>query len=124
MSSIIFQAADKRVMMPHSSFMFHEGTLTMDGTRKQVKHWMKWNDKNDHIMFDIYIKKMREKGKFSRWSKKRIKDMLIDSMNKKEDVFLTAEETVHWGLADEIFGANGLYDWTKLTVYSEEQLAQ
>jgi ATP-dependent protease ClpP protease subunit len=35
MSSLIFLAADKRVMMPHSTFMFHDGTMAQEGTVKQ-----------------------------------------------------------------------------------------
>ena len=35
MSSIILQAADRRVMMPHSTFMYHMGTMGYEGTVKQ-----------------------------------------------------------------------------------------
>ena len=35
MSSLIFLAANKRGMMPHSTFMFHEGSMFGGGTVKQ-----------------------------------------------------------------------------------------
>jgi ATP-dependent protease ClpP protease subunit len=39
-------------------------------------------------------------------------------MDKKEDVYLTAEDAVKYGLADEIFD----YNWLSLTNYTEKQL--
>jgi len=35
-------------------------------------------------------------------------------MDHKENVYLTAKQTVDYGLADEVFGACGKYDWKKL----------
>jgi ATP-dependent protease ClpP protease subunit len=70
------------------------------------------------IMMDIYAYRMKQQGKFKSWSIKRIKEMLRDRMDKKGDVYLTAKDTVEWGLADEIF--NG--DWANLATYTTEQL--
>lgn len=114
MSSIIFQAADKRVMMPHSSFMFHEGTLEYAGTFKQVKSSVRWDTLTSDIMLSIYANKMKEKGKLSTKTIPNIKRWLKAEMDKKEDVFLTSQQTVDLGLADEVFN----YDWKSLTKYS------
>jgi ATP-dependent protease ClpP protease subunit len=113
MSSIILQAADRRVMMPHSHFMFHDGTLTVSGTYKGAITNAEWSKKEHPAMLEIYAARMKEKGKFSKISKEDIKKMLEDLMNKKEDVFLTSQEAVSWGLADSIFDGN----WNKLTKY-------
>ena len=113
MSSIIFQAADKRVMMPHSVFMFHDGTYGIEGTYKQVKSTLEFDKRTESIMLNIYANKMVEKGKMSKETASKIKKWLRYQMDKKEDVFLTAEETVELGLADEIFN----YDWTSLSKY-------
>lgn len=110
MSSIILQAPKKRVMMPHSHFMFHEGTIAVAGTWKQTASAMKFAERDNPVMLDIYASRMKEKGIYSKKSKKDIKEMLQGLMNQKEDVFLTARETVNWGLADEIFDGN----WQKL----------
>lgn len=122
MSSIIFQAANKRVMMPDSHFMFHEGTYGYEGTVKQVRSAAAFDKRTEIRMLDIYIESMKRKGKFKDKSEKWIKEMLQDQMNKKEDVYLTAEEAVEWGLADEIFGKTISYDWGLLTKYTEEEL--
>lgn len=113
MSSIIFQAAEKRVMMPNSHFMFHDGTYSIEGTVKQVNSSVDFDRKNTQVMLNIYADRMNEKGEFAGKGIQKIKKWLKEQMDKKEDVFLTAEQTVHYGLADEIFN----YDWTTLTQY-------
>ncbi len=113
MSSIIFQAADRRVMMPHSHFMFHEGTLEVSGTYKGTITNLEWSKKEHPIMVDIYANRMKERGRYSKIAKADIKKMLENQMDKKEDVFLTAQQAVDWGLADSIFDGN----WAKLTKY-------
>jgi ATP-dependent protease ClpP protease subunit len=118
MSSIILQAASKRVMMPHSHFMFHDGTYGDEGPLNQVSSGMEFYKSQGTIMMDIYAYRMKQQGKFKSWSIKRIKEMLRDRMDKKGDVYLTAKDTVEWGLADEIF--NG--DWANLATYTTEQL--
>ena len=110
MSSIIFQAAAKRVMMPHSYFMFHEGDAMVGGTNKQVREYVKFSEQDQEVMLDIYATAMKKQGKFSKETKTKIKLMLQELMNQKEDVYLTAKETVSWGLADEIFDGN----WDKV----------
>lgn len=118
MSSIIFQAANKRIMMPHSHFMFHQGTLGLEGTYKQVASSFNFTKKTDDEMLNIYIRRMKEKGEFTNKPIKYIKSWLKSQMDKKEDVYLTAEEAVKYGLADEVFD----YNWKKLTIYSNEEL--
>jgi ATP-dependent Clp protease protease subunit len=118
MSSIIFQAASKRVMMPNSYFMFHEGELTLSGTSKQVRTAAKFNLIADDTMLSIYANNMVKQGKFKGVELPKIKKWLQSEMDKKEDVFLMPHETIELGLADEIFD----YDWESLTQYTEEQL--
>lgn len=113
MSSIIFQAADRRVMMPHSYFMFHDGTLEVSGTFKGAITNVEWAKKEHPVMIDIYASRMKEKGRYSKMAKADIKTMIEDQMNKKEDVFLTAQQAIDWGLADSIFDGN----WQRLTKY-------
>lgn len=124
MSSLIFQAANKRVMMKNSYFLFHDGTLGVDGTVKQVESAVEFNKLSTEIMLDIYVEAMKRKGKFSGKTREFIRKWLRDRMDKKEDVYLTAEQAVEYGLADEIFGGDGQYNWSELTEYTEEQLSR
>jgi ATP-dependent protease ClpP protease subunit len=111
MSSLIFQAADKRVMMPHSIFMLHDGSYSIEGTVKQVISTVEFDKKNQDIMLGIYASKMNEKGKMAGMGEDKIKKWLKAQMDKKEDVFFTAEQTVELGLADCIFD----YNWKSLS---------
>lgn len=114
MSSIIFTAADYRVMMPYSTFMVHTGTNVIAGTGTQVQTEYEENLKADRIMFDIYIEKLRSASKFEGWSPKRIENWLRKKMREKEEVYFTAEESLEHNFADFIFGADGVYDWEAL----------
>lgn len=113
MSSIIFESADRRIMMPHSIFMFHEGTMAVSGTSKAVFSNVEWLKRDNPVMLEIYAARMKERGKYSKLPKADIKKMLQELMDKKEDVFLTAQQAVDWGLADALFDG----DWQKLNKY-------
>tara|TARA_R110000822_G_scaffold110654_3_gene240897 strand:+ start:5439 stop:6068 length:630 start_codon:yes stop_codon:yes gene_type:complete len=102
MSSIILQAADWRVMMPNSVYMFHDGDYGDEGTVKTVRSNFDFYDKIGVAMLDIYVDSLKEKGIFSSWGRKKIKNMLVEEMDKKENVYLTAKEAVSWGFADEV----------------------
>lgn len=111
MSSIILQAARKRVLMPDSYFLFHEGTLGAYGTPKFVHSFIDWDREVIRPrMLQIYVEALRQKGKFSRRSPEWIADMLQAEMDKKQDVYLREQQAVDWGFADEVFGG----DWDRL----------
>lgn len=104
MSSIIMQAADKKLTMPSGFFMFHDGTFGVDGTVKQVESAVEWNKKATEIMIDIYINSMAE-AKFLKNGSER-KRWVKSRMDKKEDVYLTAQEAVDAGFFHAIFDGN------------------
>ncbi len=111
MSSIILQAATKRVLMPNSYFLFHEGTLGSFGTAKSLHSFADWDKRVvQPTMLRIYEDALLKGGRFSLTPRDGIKKMLQEQMNQKEDVYLTAQEAVDWGFADEVFDK----DWQKL----------
>lgn len=116
MSSIIMQAANKRVLMPHSTFMIHMGTMATSGTWKQAYTDMAFSERTIDEMLNVYIDRMKMGGKARSWSRKRIKEWLMNEMDKSEEVNFTATEAVKWGFADEIFT-----DWGSVTDYTTEQ---
>lgn len=103
MSSIILQAADKRVMMPNSYFMFHRGEALFSGESRAVESSVEFYKRWDKLMLDIYQERMQAGGEFHDWSCKSIRKVLEEQLGRKVDVFLSAEKTIAWGLADEIF---------------------
>lgn len=120
MSSLILQAANKRVMMPDSYFMFHDGTLGVEGTIKQVESIVEFGKHATDRMIGIYVEVMKRDGKFMHRSKKFVQTWLRDQMDKKEDVYLTSRQAVEYGFADEIFDFN----WERLTEYTNEQISR
>ena len=118
MSSIIFLAANKRIMMPHSTYMFHRGSVSYGGTCTQYLTEADEVKKGLSTMVGLYIKILKKHGKMKRWSKKRIEGWLTDQMNKKEEVYFDAKQAVELGFAHEVFNGN----WDKLREYTDEQL--
>ena len=116
MSSIIMQAANKRIMMGHSYFMLHEGTDGFEGTTKSFQSYAEFGKIALEQMLDIYVDCLyRSDGTMRKgcWSRKRLRQWLIDQMNLKEEVYFTAEQAVKLGFADEIFdGWGSVKDYT------------
>ena len=118
MSSIILQAANKRILMPYSYFMYHEGTNCNEGTPKQIRSESKFFKRCDAQMIGVYVDAIkRSPGKMHAWSRKRIATELKKQMNDHEDVYLSPEEAIELGFADEIFTT-----WEAVTEYKDWQL--
>lgn len=117
MSSIILLAADRRVLTPHCKYMYHQGTFSFDGTVKQFETEMTELEECNEIMMGIYIEAMKKspKSKFKRKSREFLKNYLMENMNKKEEVYLNAKQTIDHGFADEIYGITIPYCSNSLT---------
>lgn len=114
MSSLIFLAGDKRVMMPHSTFMLHDGTFGGDGTVQQMLTDVEQLKISNAQMREIYIDCLEDSARFEGKSRAQIKAWLNRKMRDKEDVWFSAEAAVEHNFADEIFGKTIPYDWAKL----------
>ena len=58
MSSIIFQAGDRRLIMPNATFMIHEGEVYYSGTPKQARSAFYFDQRtSEKKMVDIYVQK-------------------------------------------------------------------
>jgi ATP-dependent Clp protease protease subunit len=109
MSSVILQAADRRVMMPSSYFMVHDGTMALHGETRTVHSNAEFYKKHyDKIIEDIYIDKLVEsemyKGKGAEAAA-----YLRSLMDKKGDVFFNAKQAIRHNFADEIFSRWSAY---------------
>jgi ATP-dependent protease ClpP protease subunit len=109
MSSIIPQAADLRIMMPNSYMMCHYGSEHVTGDHINNSRYFDFLKKMTAKMIDIYAEKMQY-SKFIKDKKvKAPKDYackFIKDQLDKGDWYLTAEEAVYYGLADNILGQN------------------
>ena len=109
MASIILQAADTRLIMPSSCFMFHRGALSLGGETKTVFSNVDYYKYLDEILLDIYVENVRNSPKFKNKPDVYIRRIIKQNMDKKGDVFLTAKEALYWGFVDGI-----VTDWDEL----------
>lgn len=94
MGSLILQAADSRIMMPNSTLMIHYGTWEYDGGAKDFDKWAEENKRLCRWMEDYYLIRIREAK--PQFSQNALKKML------NTDTFLSAQQTVEYGLADSV----------------------
>ncbi len=96
MGSVIFQAADERVMCPYSVQMIHIGSMHVDGHAKDVYRQVEEAKRVDKVIEEIYLTKIREKNE--NFNSARLREMLA------HDTFLTAEKSLSLGLCDRVLG--------------------
>jgi len=97
MGSWIMQAADKRIMSPNATMMLHYGTWGDHLDWNQSKALHEEGIRLNTLMEDVYLPKIKVvRPKFSR---AQLQAKLI-----AHDWYMTAQEAVEWGLADEVMG--------------------
>lgn len=111
MSSFIPQAADLRIVTPSCSFMMHEGSINMyDTTVKQAKAFLETDKYDRDMMLNVYAN-VCINGEYFKSNKINtllsVKKFLKEKMDKKEDWYLTAKQTVEYGFADAVLGDEG-----------------
>lgn len=94
MGAVILQAADVRILAPHSTVMIHYGEGGVNGHPKTNRAWVKYEEQWDLWMKNLFLKRIKEKHKHTK----------AVSIDKKLDfdTILTAEQAIELGLADEI----------------------
>jgi ATP-dependent protease ClpP protease subunit len=113
MSSIILQAADKRLITPNTYFMSHYGSTEAGGHYLNVQNWVKYEKYLCDVMMDIYSSRCAH-GEFfvEKYGKNpptsKIKNYLNTKL-KSGDWFLNASDAVYYGFADKIIDS-----WHKL----------
>ena len=105
MSSIIFQAADARLITPHTYFMSHYGSTSAGGDYLNVQNWVKYEKQICDIMLDIYANQccngMFFIEKYGKGAVTKVKNYLSTKL-KSGDWYITAQEAVNYGFADKV----------------------
>jgi ATP-dependent Clp protease protease subunit len=108
MSSLIFQAADCRILMPSVTFMVHKMSLSQSmtpihGARSSLQHL----ELDYRRMLNCYANKcvngqfFKEKG----YTASRVRSYLDKKISHKLDWYMDAEEALFYGFADGILGS-------------------
>ena len=116
MSSIIYCAGDRRVMMPDGKFMFHTGFIAGEWTGRQFRtEYVEW-EKSMIRMKAVYVERMQEEGSNAQgWSDQLCDEWLEKKMYEHEDAYLDADESVQWGFTNYIFAG----DWDELVQFDD-----
>ena len=94
MGSIIFQAGTKRILMPNSTMMIHDGHDGYVGDAKSFENCAIDSKRVRNIMYSIYYERMKKRN--PRITLKDIENMCA------HDKILDAKESVEIGLADSV----------------------
>jgi len=109
MSSIILQAADKRVMMPHAYFMCHYGVSGHEGNYLDVQNWHRFEKTFTNTMLDIYAQVAME-GQFFRNHYKQVTQEKVCNYIRRKltkgDWFMNANDAIYYGFADEVISGS------------------
>jgi ATP-dependent protease ClpP protease subunit len=113
MSSVIFQAADWRLMTPNAHFMSHYGSSGFEGHYLNMQNFTNYDRKCAIKMLEIYSSKCVNgqyfKDKFGKKpTEKQVKNFLVRKL-KDGDWYLDPEEAVYYGFADGV-----LKDWNQI----------
>lgn len=104
MSSIIPQAAQKRFINKHCDFMIHYGTYEDSGDFRQVANGLKFTEKQNDIMLNIYASRCVE-GEYFRtkgMNHKKTLTFIRNKIDKLTDWWMTPEESVYYGFMDKV----------------------
>ncbi len=104
MSGVILQAADKRLMMQHSYFLYHKGEWGFAGQPAAVISQVEYSKMEAKRILDIYIEALKdsEHGIYKDKTSKDLRAILTEQMQQKGDVFLPATVAVQQGFADAV----------------------
>lgn len=104
MSSIIPQAAPKRLIAQHCDFMVHYGTYQDSGDFRQVINGVKFTETQNNVMLDVYASRCC-KGQFfkeSGMNAAKTRAFIKAKIEKLTDWWMTAEEAIYHGFMDKI----------------------
>lgn len=106
-SSVIFQAATLRILMPNVNMLIHYGSISLDAEHsKAAASSLKWNERECDKMIDIFTERciQGEMAKNKNWKKMIAKKHIQSQLANQCDWILTADEAVEYNFADGILG--------------------
>jgi ATP-dependent Clp protease protease subunit len=116
MSGIVFQAADKRVLMPDCDMMIHHGSIELNDNTMAVSSAVDQNNRFCRRMLEIFAQRAVD-GKYfkdRKFSSRKVMNFMDAKIKQLSDWYLTAEEAVYYGFADGILGEKGFENATKI----------
>ena len=117
MSGIVFQAADKRVLMPDCEIMIHHGSISLAETTTAAKSAIEQNEKYCRRMLQLFAERALV-GKYFKerkyYSVKRIMTFMDQKIKQTGDWYLMPDGAIYYGFADGIYGEKGFDTQAKI----------
>jgi len=109
-SSVILQAADRRILMPNTTVLIHYGSISLDSEHTAVaSNTIKWNERETKKMVDIFVDRCKNSpiANEKNWKTNSVIKKHIESQIKNQgDWIMNATDAVYYGFADGIFGSD------------------
>ena len=102
MSSIILQAGSQRLLSTSCEFLVHFGSIGLDTNSMAAKSMIEWNEKCNSMMLDIYSHRCSGSAAFGEKPVSCIKNYIKTKIKNTQEWFMTAQEAVHYGFADDV----------------------
>jgi len=102
MSSIIPQAANRRIIMPNCDFMVHYGTISLNEISQAAKTSIDQNELASKRMLNIYAERCLHSNFFNDYSLKEIVEFIDKQIRNHVDWYLTPEKACELGFMDAI----------------------
>jgi ATP-dependent Clp protease protease subunit len=93
-AALILQAAEDRVLAPHSEILIHDGEVIYSGSRKSARAHMEHDRQHTNRLNMILLRRIQE-----RWPEYTLAKL---ERALEADIPMTAQEAVDTGLADRI----------------------
>ncbi|KKN09513.1 hypothetical protein LCGC14_1045980 [marine sediment metagenome] len=103
MGSVIFQAADIRIIAPDCILLIHDGSEGFIGATKSFESWADYSKVTRKRMYEIYLARIKTKKPKSKWTLEKVEKLCA------HDKIYSATQAVDIGLADcclELFETN------------------
>lgn len=106
-SSVIFQGADTRILMPNTNILIHYGSISVDNDHKAAVSSIEWSEKESQKMIDIFTDKCISSpmAKTKNWKRLMARKHIVSQLANKCDWILTAQEAVEYNFADGVLGS-------------------
>lgn len=116
MSGIVFQAADKRVLMPDCEIMIHHGSIALDDTTMAAKSAVGQNEKNCRRMLQIFAERAVAGRYFKdrKYSVRKTVTFIDQKIRQNGDWYLMPDEAIYYGLADGVYGEKGFENMARI----------
>jgi len=107
-SSVLLQAANRRILMPNTHVLIHYGSLSIDNEHKAAMSSLEWSAKETDKMIDIFTDKCLYSplAEEKKWKKMMIKKHILSQLANKSDWILDAKDAIKYGFADGILGSS------------------